>query len=79
MLSTLIISFNKLISNFFDFKAKSVENKATLEVIEEKKDYKKATNITEKIINICTKYKKVMTFADRLKFSHLVQDFQKHN
>ena len=48
-------------------------------LIENKKDYKKAVDIAEQIIDIAQNYKSKMTFAHRLKFVHLVNDFKKYN
>lgn len=79
MYSAMITAISKMLSKLFEFKTSQVENQAQTEVIEDKKDYKKATDIAEKIIDIAEKYKPEMTFAHRLKFTHLVQNFKKHN
>lgn len=79
MYSAMITAISKMLSKLFEFKTSQVENQAQTEVIEDKKDYKKATDIAEKIIDIAEKYKPEMTFAHRLKFTHLVQSFKKHN
>lgn len=79
MYSAMITAISKMLSKLFEFKTSQVENQAQTEVIEDKKDYKKATDIAEKIIDIAEKYKPEMTFAHRLNFTHLVQSFKKHN
>lgn len=79
MYSAMITAISKMLSKLFEFKTSQVENQAQTEVIEDKKDYKKATDIAEKIIDIAERYKPEMTFAHRLKFTHLVQSFKKHN
>lgn len=79
MISSMIAAISNLFAKLFEFKTAQVENISTLEVIDDKKDYKKATNIAEKIIDIAEKYKPDMTFSHRLKFSHLVQSFKKYN
>lgn len=79
MYSALITAISNMFSKLFEFKTAQVENQAQTEVIEDKKDYKKATDIAEKIIDIAQNYKQKMTFAHRLRFVHLVQNFKKHN
>lgn len=79
MYTALITTIGNMFAKLFELKTKQVENQSTTEVIDDKKDYKKATNIAERIITISQKYKTEMTFADRLNFSHLVQKFQKYN
>ena len=68
-----------LFSKLFEWKAVEVENQSVTEVIDDKRDYKKAVDIAEKIIDIAQNYKAMMTFSHRLKFRHLVQDFKKYN
>ncbi len=79
MYKTLLTAIGNMLTKLFELKKTQVENQATTEIIDDKKDYKKATNIAEKIIEISQKYKQEMTFADKLNFSHLVQKFQKYN
>lgn len=79
MYSALITAISNMFSKLFEFKTVQIENQAQTEVISDKKDYKKATDIAEKIIDIAENYKPEMTFAHRLKFVHLVQNFKKHN
>ena len=70
---TAIKSIGDFFKSIFDFA------KTSKEIIKDKRDYKEATNIAEKIIDIAQKYKTEMTFADRLKFSRLLEKFQEHN
>lgn len=79
MYSQMITAIGNMLAKLFELKTATVENQAETEIIDDKKDYKKATNIAEKIINIAQKYKSEMTFADKLNFSHLIQKFQKYN
>lgn len=79
MYQTLLTTIGNMLTKLFELKKTQVENQVTTEIIDDKKDYKKATNIAEKIIEISQKYKQEMTFADKLNFSHLVQKFQKYN
>ncbi len=79
MFLQLINNVCNLFSNIFKFKSVKIENQTTTNIIDDKKDYKKATNIAEKIIYLANKYKSQMTFADRLKYSQLSEKFQKFN
>lgn len=79
MCSALITAIGNMLAKFFEFKKAGIENQAQTEVIEDKKDYKKAVEIAEKIIDIAQNYKSDMTFAHRLKFVHLVNNFKKYN
>lgn len=67
------------ISDVAKCRTTEIENQSTTEVIEDKKDYKKATNIAEKIIAITDKYKNKMSFIDRCKYKKLVTNFMKVN
>ena len=79
MFSSVVTAVSNLLSGFLNFKTEKLKNIACIEVIEDKQDYKKALNIAEKIIAIAENYKSDMTFAHRLKFCHLVDDFKKNN
>ena len=47
-----------LFSKLFEWKAVEVENQSVTDVIEDKRDYKKAVDIAEKIIDIAQNYKR---------------------
>lgn len=79
MYAQILASFSNLFKGLFELKKTKIENQATTNIINDKQDYKKATNIAEKIIRITTKYKRLMTFSDRLKFTSLIKDFEKFN
>lgn len=79
MYSALITAISNMFAKLFELKTVKVENRPTTEIIEEKKDYKKGTDIAEKIIEIAQRYKQEMTFSHRLKFSHLCEQFKKYN
>ncbi len=79
MYSALITAVSNMFAKFFEFKTTGIKNQAQTDVIEDKKDYKKAIDIAEQIIEIAQNYKSDMTFAHRLKFVHLINSFRKHN
>ena len=78
-ISALLNSLCNMMSKLFEFKTVQTENIQSTEIIKDKRDYKKASDIAEKIVSIAHKYKKYMTFADRLRFSHLCESFFKYN
>lgn len=79
MVMSVITAVSNLFAGVFKFKTAKIENLACVEVVEDKKDYKKAVDIAEKIITIADKYKFDMTFSHRLRFCHLVEDFKRYN
>ena len=79
MISCMISAIGNMFAKLFEFKTAQIENQVTTDIIGDKKDYKKATNIAEKIITLSKKYKSKMTFADKLNFSHLCEKFNKYN
>ena len=79
MVTVLVTAISNLLTGVFKFKTAKIENIACVDVVEDKKDYKKAVDIAEKIISIAEYYKADMTFSHRLKFCHLVESFKKHN
>lgn len=78
-ISAAISSLSNMFSKFFELKTVENQNLPTTEIIDDKRDFKKALNVAEKIINLVQKYKPQMTFSDRLRFSHLSENFFKHN
>ena len=78
-ISSAISSLGNMFWKFFELKTVENQNLPTTEIIDDKRDFKKALNAAEKIINLVQKYKSEMTFADRLRFSHLSESFFKHN
>ena len=79
MFFDLFSSMEKLLANFFEYKSTELKNKSNIEIIKDKKNYKKATNIAEKIINISNKYQNYMNSSDKRNFSNLIKIFQKYN
>ncbi len=79
MYKSIIESISRVLYKFFDLRKTETQNQSETEIIHDKRDYKKATDIAEEIINTTEKYKNKMSFADRLRFSHLVEKFQKFN
>ena len=78
-ISAAISSLSNMFSKFFELKTVENQNLPTTEIIDDKRDFKKALNVAEKIINLVQKYKSKMTFSDRLRFAHLSESFFRHN
>ena len=79
MILNLLSSLGNLFGNLFEYKATELKTKPNIEIIKDKKNYKKATNIAEKIINISNKYKNYMNSSDKRKLTNLIKIFQKYN
>ena len=56
MYSALITSLSNLFARLFEWKTTKTQHQSETEIIKDKKDYKKATNIAEKIIDIAQQY-----------------------
>lgn len=65
------------LTQFFSYKKVKTENQDESEIIDDKKDLKKASDIAEKIIQIAFKYQDSMSKLDRLKLNSLIKQFNK--
>ena len=79
MFLNLISSLGNIFANLCEYKTTELKTKPNTEIIKDKKNYKKATNIAEKIINISNKYKNYMNSSDKRKLANLIKIFQKYN
>lgn len=78
-ISAFLQSIFNAFSKAFDYKKTTIEKQAETEIISEKRDYKKATNIAEKIIDIAIKYKEFMTWNDKRLLTRYINNFKKVN
>ena len=78
-ISAAVEAVSNAVKSVFDFASTAKENQSETEVIKEKRDYKKATDIAEKIIKIAEIYKPDMSFVHRLELSNLIEKFKKYN
>lgn len=69
----------ELFSKLFEWRAVETQHQSETELVKDKRDYKRATDIAEKIIKIAECYKPDMTFVHRLQFARLVEKFKKYN
>ena len=65
------------LTQFFNYKKVKTENQDATEIIDDKRDLKKASDISEKIIQIALKYQDSMSKLDRLKLNSLIKQFNK--
>lgn len=79
MFSGMFEAFFTMFGKLFECKKSAIENQATAEIIEEKKDYKKATDIAENIIAIAVRYKSEMAASDRKLLDKYIEKFKKVN
>lgn len=70
---------SKAIGGFFVMRKIEIEQQSTTETLRTKKELKKASNISEKIILIASKYKSKMDKRDLKAYDALVKAFYKFN
>lgn len=78
MLATLRAFFESLAKTMQAYEAK-VKNQTTTEVVRDKKALKRASNITEEILDITGKYVDCFTKADAKKYDRLRRKFMRYN
>ena len=69
----------EVVKSFLGFKTEEIKLKPTLEVVKDKKDLKKASNITEEIIQLVDPYSETFDKSDLKKYQKLKKEFLKHN
>lgn len=67
------------LTQFFSYKKVKTENQDETEIIDDKRDLKKATDIAEQIIEISLRYQSLMSRSDRNKLNSLIKRFNKTN
>lgn len=78
-ITAAITAFCEMVKEFFGFKTTETVYKPTTEIVKEKKSLKKASNYTEKIIEIVDKYTNVFSPIDLRKYKSLKRKFLKNN
>ena len=79
MFSGFLTAMTETLGKLFEWRTCTLEHESETEIIKDKQDYKKATNIAEKIIKIAQCYKPEMSFIHRIEFSRYVEQFKKYN
>ena len=79
MLFKFLQSFFKMGEKIADTGKTVIEHRAENDIINDKHNYKKATDIAEGIIIIAQKYLEYFSKRDRKFFEHLVKQFYKYN
>lgn len=78
-ISAALQAFFEAIKELAGCRKVTIENQTTTEIVDDKRDYKKAINYAEKIILITDKYVKQMSFIDRCKYYKTRNKFYKWN
>ena len=65
------------LTQFFSYKKVKTENQDETEIIDNKRDLKKAADIAEQIIEISIRYQSSMSRSDRNKLNSLIKHFNK--
>lgn len=65
------------LTQFFSYKKVRTENQDETEIIDDKRDLKKAADTAEQIIEISLKYQNLMSRPDRNKLNSLIKRFNK--
>lgn len=67
------------LTQFFSYKKVKTENQDETEIIDDKRDLKKAADIAEQIIEISLRYQSSMPRSDRNKLNSLIKHFNKRD
>ncbi len=67
------------LTQIFNYKKVKTENQEETEIIKDKKNLKKSSNIAERIIQIALKYQDKMSKIDRFKLNSLVKRFNQND
>lgn len=65
------------LTQFFSYKKVKTENQDETEIIDDKRDLKKAADTAEEIIEISLKYQSLMSRSDKNKLNSLIKRFNK--
>lgn len=83
MWMTLIATVSKAVGDatksIFNYFSTAKVKQSETEIIKEKRDYKKATNIAEKIFEITDNYLDYFSLANKLKYKRLMSKFKDKN
>lgn len=78
-MNTAITAFFEMLKQFFELRETDIEHKPTTDAIKDKKTLKKATNITEQILEITDNYVESFDEKDAKKYEKLKKRFLKYN
>ena len=78
-ISAIIKTFFESLSNFFSYAETSKEHQAETEIIKDRKKLEKAADVSEEILMLAVKYKKIMTQRDQRKLLKLIRKFNKND
>ena len=78
-MNSAITAFFEMLKQFFQLREADIEHKPTSDAIKDKKTLKKASNITEQILEITDKYIESFEEKDAKKYEKLKKRFLKYN
>lgn len=78
LISGMIKAIADMLGQFCGWRKSAVENQATSEVIDDKKDLEKASRYAENAIEVAEKYKTLFKKIDLKSFTHFVKKFRKY-
>lgn len=76
-IQTTVKALLDCLTQFFNYKRVKTENQDATEIIDDKRDLKKAADISEQIIQIALKYQNQMSKSDIRKLNSLIKQFNK--
>ena len=74
-----LTAFFEMLKQAFSLKQTDLENKTTLDVVDDKESLKKGTDIAEEIFKITDKYTRYFENKDLKKYNSLKKKFNKNN
>lgn len=79
MISSAITAFFEMLKQFFATKQTGIQECTTTEIVKEKKQLKKASDITENILDITDKYYNLFDKKDKRRYTLLKKKFKRSN
>lgn len=79
MYSAMIKSICNFLKSVFNYADTAKEKQSETEIIKDKRDYKKATDVAERVFEVTDRYRSKMTKYDAWKYERLCRLFQKYN
>lgn len=79
MYSTMVTAICDFLKSVFNYADTAKEKQSETEIIKDKRDYKKATDVAERIIEIADKYLSKMNKDDLKEYQRLCKRFRKYN
>lgn len=79
MYSAMVKAVCDFLKSVFNYAGTAKEKQSESEVIKDKRDYKKATDVAERVFEVADRYRSKMTKYDSWKYERLCRLFKKYN